>query len=330
MDLLHPAAPDRSSRFESRRCVESRTGALAALLTVCVAIAALLLPGAARAQDLEPRSYSNSPVGLNFALAGYAYTEGSVSFDPAVPLTNANLHTNSLVLGYSRSFALWGNSASFAVAVPYTKLAGSALYVGQPKTREIAGFGDPRFRISTNFYGSPALSAKEFGGYRQDLIIGASFVVSAPWSQNDPTRLVNIGTNRWGFKSEIGVSKAWGSWILEIAPGVTFFTDNDNFLNGGKLQQDPLYSVQGHLVHLFSGGVWAAFDTTFYAGGRTTINGDKGDTFQAATRAGVTVSIPVDRYNSVKLYGSGGTSSRTGSSYNAVGVAWQYRWGGGF
>ena len=33
----------------------------------------------AHAQDLEPRAYSNSPIGLNFAIAGYAYATGMCS-----------------------------------------------------------------------------------------------------------------------------------------------------------------------------------------------------------------------------------------------------------
>jgi hypothetical protein len=38
----------------------------------------------------------------------------------------------------------------------------------------------------------------------------------------------------------------------------------------------------------------------------------------------------VTRYNSLKLYASTGASTRTGSDFDAVGIAWQYRWGGGF
>jgi hypothetical protein len=36
------------------------------------------------------------------------------------------------------------------------------------------------------------------------------------------------------------------------------------------------------------------------------------------------------RHNSVKLYASTGVSTRTGSNFDTVGIAWQYRWGGGF
>ena len=34
----------------------------------------------AQAQDIEPRAYSNAPVGVNFLIAGYAYTKGAVPF----------------------------------------------------------------------------------------------------------------------------------------------------------------------------------------------------------------------------------------------------------
>ena len=55
-------------------------------------IVLILLSGGSHvyAQDLEPRAYTNIPVGLNFALAGYTYSSGGVLFDPAVPLENAH------------------------------------------------------------------------------------------------------------------------------------------------------------------------------------------------------------------------------------------------
>src|SRR6185295_9332327 len=48
---------------------------------------------AASAQDIEPRQFSNAPVGVNFLLAGYAYTRGGLALDPALPITNTNLQT---------------------------------------------------------------------------------------------------------------------------------------------------------------------------------------------------------------------------------------------
>ena len=294
------------------------------------AVALVFAAAGARAQDLEPRSYANTPVGLNFLIAGYGYTEGNVGFDPLVPITDAQLHTNSTFLAYSRSLGVWGNSAKFAVLLPYTWLAGSASVAGEPKERSVSGFGDPRFRFSMNFYGAPALSVKEFANYRQDLIIGATLEVAAPLGQYDASKLVNIGTNRWAVKTELGISKAWDSWTVELAPSATFYTDNKDFLNGGTLAQEPLYAVQGHIIHGFQNGIWLALDGTFYTGGRTTVNGARQNNLQSNTRTGLTVALPVDRYHSVKIYASTGTSSRTGSDFNGIGIAWQVRWGEGF
>lgn len=296
---------------------------------LCV-LALLLAAVGAHAQQLEPRSYTNTPVGLNFLLAGYAYTEGTVGVDATIPIEDAQLRTNSAVVGYSRSLDVWGLSGKAAVMLPYTGLEGSARLNGQLQQRQVSGFSDPLLRFSVNFYGAPALSMKEFSGYRQDLIIGATVVVTAPFGQYDESRLANNGTNRWSAKTELGFSKALGAWTVELAPSVTLYTDNNDFLNGRTLEQAPLYAVQGHLIYGFNSGIWLALDGTAYTGARTTINGMKEDNDQSNTRLGFTVALPVNQASSVKLYGSTGTSSRTGTDYDGLGIAWQYRWGGGF
>jgi hypothetical protein len=45
---------------------------------------------------------------------------------------------------------------------------------------------------------------------------------------------------------------------------------------------------------------------------------------------GLTLALPVDRNNSVKFNASTGITTRTGSQFSAVGIAWQYRWGAGY
>jgi hypothetical protein len=70
-------------------------------------------------------------------------------------------------------------------------------------------------------------------------------------------------------------------------------------------------------------------DAVYDYGGRTTVNGVRGDDVQSNSRFGATLALPVNRNNSVKLYASTGVSTRTGSDYDLYGIAWQYRWGGG-
>ena len=283
----------------------------------------------AHAQDIEPRAYSNAPVGVNFAIAGAVWTRGGLPSDPAIPVTDASLRTSNLVLAYARALDLWGKSGKFDAIVPYTRLDGSAEYFGQPLARRVAGFGAPAFRLSINLYGAPALALRDFANWKQDVIVGASLQVVPPWGQYDATRLVNISSHRWAIKPELGLSKAVGAWTLELQAAMTFFADNDRFFGSNTRSQRPLYALQGHLIHAFPSGKWISFDTTYFTGGRSSINDVASDDLQRNWRAGVVFAIPVDRLDSFKLSASSGVSARTGNNFDAIGIAWQHRWGGG-
>ena len=165
-----------------------------------------LLAPVAHAQELEPRAYSNLPMGLNFLATGYAHSQGGLSTDPSLPLTDAHLKIDTGVVAYVRGIDLWGNSGKVDVIAPYSHLSGTALVAGQPRERVVSGPGDPRFRLSVNFYGAPALTLAEYPAYKQDLVVGASVQVTAPWGQYDGSKAVNLGTNRWSIKPDIGFS----------------------------------------------------------------------------------------------------------------------------
>ena len=90
----------------------------------------------AHGQDLEPRAYANTPVGLNFLIGGYAYSKGGVGTDPSVPIEDAEVELHSTVLAYVRTLDLWGRSGKFDLILPYTWASGSAKLLGQTHTRE--------------------------------------------------------------------------------------------------------------------------------------------------------------------------------------------------
>jgi hypothetical protein len=266
---------------------------------------------------------------VNVLIAGYAYTSGGLAFDSALPLKNPDLKTDNAVLAFARVIDVWGKSGKITAILPYTWLSGTAELAGDPVGRDVSGFANPAFKLSVNLYGAPALNLQEFKDYEQDLIIGVSLQVTAPWGQYDPGRLINIGTNRWSFKPEVGVSKALGPWTLEAQAAAIFFTDNTDFFRGATRSQDPVYSLQAHAIYNFRAGIWASLDATYFNGGRTTIDGLENSDLQQNWRVGGTLAFPLDRRNSVKLYASRGVSSRTGNDYDLLGIAWQYRWGAG-
>lgn len=281
------------------------------------------------AQDLEPRAYTNIPRGINFIVAGYTHMSGGVVFDPTVPIENADIKVNGSVFAYVRSINIGGLSGKIDMILPYAWLSGTADFQGQPVTREVSGFADSRIRMSVNFLGAPSLPMSGFKDYKQDLVIGASLQVIVPTGQYDPDKIVNLGTNRFTFKPELGVSKTIRHLVLELTGGALFYTDNSDFYGGKTRSQAPIGSVQTHVIYNFPRGIWASADGTYYWGGQTTLDGIEGDDLQQNTRLGLVTTVPVSIHHSFKFAFSTGVSTRTGTDFDAIGVYWQYRWGGG-
>jgi hypothetical protein len=265
-------------------------------------------------------------VGVNFLLAGYGHTSGDVVFDAALPLSNVEAQLHSGTVGYGHTFGLFGRSANVLVAVPYVwgDISGEVAETSRSISR--SGLGDPRLKASVNLIGGPALTPAEFAAREPRTTLGASVTVVPPLGEYDSTKLVNIGSNRWAVKPELGVSFPAGHWFSEGYAGVWFFTDNDNFFGGRRREQDPITALQLHASYTFRPRLWVAFDSTWYEGGRTTINGVRGNNRVENTRIGATVSLPIGARHSLKLTWSDGVTTRTGGDFTTYGVAWQYTW----
>ncbi len=278
------------------------------------------------AQELEPRAYSPSPVGTNFLVIAYARTTGGVLFDPSLPFSDVQARLNAGVLGYGRTFSAFGRSASAAVAVPYVwgDVEGN---VGEER-REVSrsGPGDARFRLSMNLVGGPALTPAEFVKRTPRTTMGASLVIVPPVGEYHPDKLINIGSNRWSFKPELGMVYPLDRWYLEGYAGVWLFTDNDDFFGGQRREQDPIASFQGHVSYAFRPRLWLALDATYYTGGRTTVDGTRNADLQANSRVGLTLSVPIGARQSMKVTWSDGASTRLGTDFTTIGIAWQYVW----
>lgn len=298
-----------------------------ALLTTTVVATVSLTPFATlQAQSLEPRAYTNAPTGLNFVLAGYQKSQGALVFDPAIPVTDASADVDIGLLGYVHTFDVAGNLSKFGVLLPYASLSASGFVDGDFRSRDTDGIADPSFYFSMNFIGSPALDKTQFKNYRQDTIIGFTFTLTAPLGEYEPEKIINISTNRWTLKPGIGISKAIDNWTLEASAAAAFYTSNNEFDTDKTRKQDPVYSTQLHVTYSFPRNIWLAASATYYTGGRTTVEGSINNDLQQNWRTGITLAIPVNQYNSIKLYASSGVSARTGSNFDSLGIVWQYRW----
>lgn len=306
----------------SFRIARGPVATLRVALLLCLGLAG----AGARAQEMEPRAFSPSPVGANFLVLGYGYQWGSILFDPTLPVTDTTAQVHTLTAGYGRTFDLLGRSASFAVAVPYAWGKAEGNLADQAQEISRSGPCDMRLRLAANLLGGPALSPREFATRTPATTLGASLLVIAPTGQYDPARMINLGMHRWAAKPELGLSHPAGPWTLELTGGVWFFAPNLDYYQGQRRAQDPLLSVQGHACYTFRPRLWLALSSTYYAGGRVFLDGEPSDTRQANSRAGLTLALPMGPQHSLKLTWSAGASTRVGQDFNSVGVAYQYLW----
>ena len=288
---------------------------------------ALLLAATASAQEMEPRAFSPSPIGTNFALAGFSHVSGDVSIDPSLPITNVQANINVYSLGYLHTFGLLERSASVGILVPYDRagISGNVEEIGARRA-DRTGMGDILMRFSWILVGSPALTPEEFAHRTRTTTAGVNLKVLAPTGQYDSTHLINIGQNRWAFKPEVGLSQPIGNWFTDGIVGAWVYTDNTNFFGGQTRSQEPLYTFQADAGYEFRPGLWVSANGTYYTGGKTTVNGVQNQDRQQTTRYGITASTPLGAGWSTKFNWSKGATTRIGGNFEEYSFALQYHW----
>lgn len=113
---------------------------------------------------------------------------------------------------------------------------------------------------------------------------------------------------------------------MEVMAGTWLFTPNRNFFGGARREQEPLLSLQGHVIYTLRPRTWVSFNGTYFTGGRTTVNGVLNEDRQRNARIGVTFAYPLTRQQSLKLAWAKGVTTRIGGDLNMFVAGWQYVW----
>jgi hypothetical protein len=277
------------------------------------------------ATDINPRAFSNAPIGTNFLLASYNHSRGGVSFDDALPVEDVDATIHSLLLGYGRVFNFFGQSAKAGIILPVIDGHLEGLLAGEPATVDRQGLADVIVLLSTNFYGAPSLSARQFGTYQQNTIIGASLQFRLPTGEYDNDKIINLGSNRFSVRPRLGISHHRKSWTYEFALGATFYGDNDDFV-GTRVERSPIYDAQLHAIYSIKPGMWMSFDVIKLHGGQTEVEGVARNDLQKTDRLGITFSLPLTRQHSLKFIAQTGVGTRIGADLDTLGITYQFVW----
>ena len=283
------------------------------------------------AEELEPRRWAHLPIDTNFFGSGYAYTEADIGFDPVLKIEDVDMEMDTWVAKYIRSFSLFEKTARVSVLQAYQEGNWSGLLDGTSKKIKRSGLTDTRVRFAINLYGAPPLKGKEYAEYRAktkvETIVGAGLSVQLPTGDYMDDKLINLGTNRFTFRPQLGVVHTRGKWSTEATGIVALHSDNTDFYNGKKLEQDPLYSIHGHLIYTFRPGVWASASSGYNYGGKSTVDGTKKDDLKQNLAWAVAFGFPVSRQLGLKIaYVGTRTQESTGFDSDSFVVGFAAFW----
>jgi hypothetical protein len=296
-----------------------------ALMLLCLIFFALART--ASAQELTPRAYWPAPHGTKIFVAGYAYSTGDIVTDPSLPLVGVDSRIGKGVLAYQQTTSIAGRTANVQFELPYVDGTTTGEFQGRPAGSDVSGIGDISATLSVNLMGAPSMTPTEFQAFRQNPkpILATSVRVVAPTGKYEPDKLINVGTNRWAAKLKLGYLQPMpGKWVLEMAAGVWFFQDNDEFL-GGTREQEPITALDLSMVKRFRPGFWGSIDANYYLGGRTTVDGSRLEDFQRNSRLGFSLGLPIEGRHAIKASYSTGVLTESGGDYNTIILNYLYR-----
>ncbi|MGD8234956.1 MAG: transporter [Chromatiales bacterium] len=242
-----------------------------------------------------PRGYKTVPTGYNLFEIIYGYTEGDKETDSPLPGSMLSIDRHTTILRYVRYFDWNGRFSGFAFLLPVVDqeltFSNPSPFVPTTVIGDQSGIGDPTFVIASNIFGQPAMDLQEYiahyksGKPVHESSMNWSLWITAPTGKYEPTSLVNAGENRWTIKPEINFTHIADKVWFEANAAVSFFTDNTEYLGTGRLERDPLLTLEGHvsvdvpikLTSTVTMPAWASLSLYGYIGGETSINGVSGD-----------------------------------------------------
>jgi hypothetical protein len=258
----------------------SRSGRFA----TAVAAAAMICPMLAQAQ-VPPRFYWKSLAGANAVPVIFQSLSGNANpMDPAhVVSADAEVDANVAIVGYAKMLPLFDRTLTLAVLEPVGRISGEATVLGRSYNQDATGFGDPMLEVGYNLIGPKAMrNLPDIMRYEPkfslDLIVDLAF----PIGEYDDEQALNIGQNRWYGRVGAPMIYQIGPWVpgrrttVEVLPSIWFFTDNNDYV-GQTLSTDPMFQVEAHVTRDFTEHFWGSLDTTYMAGGESTVGDVPGD-----------------------------------------------------
>ena len=229
--------------------------------------AAAAAPAGAAQNDFQfPTDFVALPDGA-VNVATYAVRQTlSGSWRGGVEYPSGEVTTDMLALRATRHFSV-GEGGKYTIA-PIMVMSMADAETNVPALaasgRQASGFGD--LRLGSSFWFHVDRANREFGM--------ATLLFTLPTGDYKQGQALNVSENRWKAVLSLGWMQQLGrGWVLELAPEVAFYGDNDRYMATRRLSQDVAYAMTGTLRYRFTPEVHGYVTAQINRGGATQVNG---------------------------------------------------------
>jgi len=224
--------------------------------------------------------------------------------DGQLVANDVGLSKTQYELSYTRFFLLGSRLLRFDGAAGYDRISVDSIGA------ESQGIPDPVVMLGVFLVNNPD----------HRFSVGFTQAFSPAWGHYESGKeVVNVGQNRWRTKSELGMSKWFGSLCTELIGSILWYGDNRDY-GDTTLSQDALFGFETHLSYNLTPRQHLALSYLHTFGGESFRDGAPYTGELNAHAVETTVSSMVKKRHQLRLFYRQELSRENGLSQHLAGM----------
>lgn len=216
------------------------------------------------AGDAMARDYIAAPAGVDLVVGYYAHKQANTYVADGKD-TGADFSSDLLIARYVHFMEVGGMIIDPQIILPMGQL--NVDIPGAVDDRR-SSMGDMILLSSFWFVNDPA---------NKTWVAFTPYVTVPTGNYNDDRPGTSLGSNRWSYTAEFGMTKGFGeNTTVDLIAAVDFFGRNDDYL-GQSQKKDKVWSAQAIYAYNLTPTVWASAKYTWASGGETQLAGENQD-----------------------------------------------------
>jgi hypothetical protein len=212
------------------------------------------------AGDAMARDYIAAPAGVDLAVGYYTHKQANTYVADGKD-AGADFSSDLLIARYVHFMEVGGMIIDPQIILPMGQL--NVNLPGAVDDRRTS-LGDMILLSSFWFVNDPA---------NKTWVAFTPYVTVPTGNYNDERPGTSLGSNRWSYTAEFGMTKGFGeNTTVDLIAAVDFFGRNDDYV-GQSQKKDKVWSAQAIYAYNLTPTLWASAKYTWASGGETELGG---------------------------------------------------------